>query len=82
MKTLDVNTNFIETYFGLMKNLSPDIKLDIIGKLTKTIKDDLTGKNTSLKNSFGAWQSENSAEEIIKELRESRNFNRHIEALY
>ena len=81
MKTIDVNTNFIETYFGLLKNLSPDIKLDIIGKLSKTIKSDLNEQNKSLKDSFGAWQSDKSADEIITELRESRNFNRHIEAL-
>ncbi len=81
MKTIDVNTNFIETYFGLLKNLSPDIKLDIIGKLSKTIKSDLNEQNKSLKDSFGAWQSDKSADEIILELRESRNFNRHIEAL-
>ncbi len=81
MKTIDVNTNFIETYFGLLKNLSRDIKLDIIGKLSKTIKSDLNKQNKSLKNSFGVWQSDKSAEEIIMELRESRNFNRNIEAL-
>ena len=81
MKTIDVNTNFIETYFGLLKNLSPDIKLDIIGKLSKTIKSDLNEQNKSLKDSFGAWQSDKSADEIILEVRESRNFNRHIEAL-
>ena len=81
MKTIDVNTNFIETYFGLLKNLSPDIKLDIIGKLSKTIKSDLNEQNKSLKDSFGAWQSDKSADEIILELRESRKFNRHIEAL-
>ena len=69
MKTTDLNKTFIETYFGLIKNLSPDIKQDIIEKLSQTLKSDLTKKKPSMKDSYGAWQSEKSADEIIMELR-------------
>ncbi len=79
MKTVDVNTSLIESYFGLIKNLSPELKLDLIDKLTKTLKSDLNKKNT-LKNSFGAWKSTKSADDIVNELRENRSFNREIES--
>jgi len=81
MKTTDINTTFIESYFGLIRNLSPELKLDLIERLSKTIKGDLSRKKDSFKSAFGAWKSDKSADEIIIELREKRNFNRQIEAL-
>jgi len=78
MKTIDVNNGLIDGYFGLMKNLSPELKLDLIAKLTNTLKIDLSEKNT-LKKAFGAWKSTKTADKIIEELKENRNFNRKIE---
>ncbi|NOX86278.1 MAG: hypothetical protein GXO86_09995 [Chlorobi bacterium] len=79
MKTTDLNSKFINNYFDLIKNLSLEQKLDIIEKLTKTIKGDIVRKTKTLKKAFGAWKSEKSADEIINELRNSRHFNRHID---
>ncbi len=81
MKTTDINTSLIESYFGLIKNLSPEIKLDLIAKLTRTLKGDFVKRKKSLKNAFGTWKSDKSADEIILELRENRNFGRQIEPL-
>ncbi|MBC8486636.1 MAG: hypothetical protein H8D45_11415 [Bacteroidetes bacterium] len=81
MESTNINTALIDSYFGLLKNLSPEIKLDLIERLTKTLKVDLSRKENSLQEAFGSWKSTKSAEEIIKELRESRNFNRQTEAL-
>lgn len=80
MKTTDINTVLIESYFGLIKNLSPEIKLDLIEKLSKTLKGDLSKNKSSFKSAFGAWKSDKSADEIIIELRGNRTFNRQIEA--
>lgn len=80
MKTTDINTVFIESYFGLIKNLSPEIKLDLIEKLSKTLKSNLTKDKHKYKSAFGAWKSDKTADEIISELREKRSFNRKIEA--
>jgi phosphoheptose isomerase len=77
----EVNTTFIDNYLGLIKNLSPEIKIDIIEKLMKSLKHDFKGSNKTLKDSFGAWKSEKSADEIISELRNSRTFKREIESL-
>lgn len=81
MKTTDLNTSLLDNYFGLIRNLSPEIKLDLIEKIAKTLKGNINNNKSSMIKAFGAWKSENSAEEIIIELRENRNFNRKIEIL-
>ena len=68
MKTTDINTSLIDNYFGLIKNLSPEVKLDLIERITKTMRNK-TNEKKLLKNAFGAWNSKKSADEIINELR-------------
>lgn len=79
MKTTQINTTLIDGYMLLLHNLSPDNKLDLISKLTSSVKADLTNRKSTFKKSFGAFQSEKTAEEIINEIRNSRTFNRVIE---
>ncbi len=81
MKKTDINTALIENYFGLIRNLSPEIKLNLIEKITKTLKENLSIKENSIIAAFGAWDSDNSADDIIIELKNSRNVNRKIENL-
>ena len=81
MKTTDIDTFLIENYLGLLKNLSPGTKRNLITKITKTLTLDFPEKKKSINDAFGAWESKESAEEILIELRESRNFNRKIEQL-
>ena len=68
-------------YFGFLKNLNSDSKLDLISKLSQSLKETETTSNTSLESLFGAYKSDESAEEIIAELRASRIFNRYTETL-
>jgi hypothetical protein len=79
MKAADTNTTIIDGYLQLLDNLSPTNKLDLISKLTASVKSDLTDKKSSFKKAFGAFQSKKSADQIIKEIRESRTFTREIE---
>jgi len=81
MKTTDVHTNLINGYIRLLRNLSPANKLDLIEKLSKSLRLDLTSKRKSLKRAFGAFQSDQSADELIRELRDSRHFTRNIEEI-
>jgi hypothetical protein len=71
-----------ENIFRMVKNLSADVKLEIISKITDSLKETKkeTG-NDSWKKLFGAWESEESAEEIIEDIRASRYTNRQIEDL-
>jgi hypothetical protein len=81
MKAIDINNRLVDTYLELLKNLDPNVKLDLINKLSISVKSDLNRKKSSFDKSFGAWDKEEDAEKIINEIRGSRNFNRIIESL-
>jgi hypothetical protein len=79
MKNTDINKTLIEGYLQLLENLSPSNKLDLISKLTLSVKTDITNRKKTFYEAFGAWESKESAEEIIRDIRNSRVFNRQIE---
>ncbi len=80
METTDTNNpTIVEGYFKLLTNLNVQNKLDLISKLSMSIQSDLSHKKNSIKDSFGAFESEESAEEIIAEIRNSRTSTRQIE---
>ena len=79
MRTAENNSTIVDGYVGLLNNLSTNNKLDLISKLTASVKTDLTTKQSSFKKAFGAFDSKKSAEEIIDEIRKSRSSTRQIE---
>lgn len=79
MKVIDINTTLIEGYLRLLGNLSQRNKLDLIAKLTRSAKTDIADRKKSFYKAFGAWESKQSAEEIIANIRNSRSFNRQTE---
>lgn len=80
MSTSTQNINVIDYYYGFLKNLKHDTKLDLISKLSESLKSTEKNNETSLQSLFGAYKSAEAAEEIIASLRESRVSNRNIEA--
>ena len=68
-------------YFGFLKNLNQDSKLALISKLSESLKEPETDVETSIQSLFGAYKSEETAEEIIASIRASRVFNRNTETL-
>lgn len=80
MKAAEINSIIIDGYVGLLDNLSTGDKLDLIAKLTASVKTDLVNKKSSFKKAFGAFDSEKTAEEIIEEIRNSRVSTRQIES--
>ena len=74
------NTVLIDNYYGLLSSLSKENKIRLIAKLSNSIIEESTQNENVVDNFFGAFKSEKSAEELIKEIRESRIFNRTIEA--
>jgi len=79
MKETDINTTLIDGYLSLLENLSPGNKLDLISKLTLSVKTDIGKKENTFFEAFGAWQSLETADEIIEDIRRSRTSNRQIE---
>ena len=76
---MKAETQIIDGYWGLLSNLNPDLKLKLIERLSKSVHKDLTARTNKFEKSFGAWKDSREAEEIISEIRNSRNFNREIE---
>jgi hypothetical protein len=79
MNNADTNAAIIEGYLGLLDNLSPSNKLDLISRLSASIKTGLTDKRSASQQAFGAFESDNGADEIIDEIRSSRTFSRQID---
>jgi hypothetical protein len=75
----NANINIIDGYVRLLDNLTINSKLDLIARLTQSIKSSKKSKS-AFEKSFGAFQSEKTAEEIIDEIRSSRTFTRQIES--
>ena len=81
MNTTDMNTKLIDSYISLLKNMSTQNKLDLISKLTNTVKTDTEHDKTDFYKAFGGWDEKESAEDLINTIKESRTFNRTIEEL-
>lgn len=79
MNTADLNAKLIEGYVGLLSNLSTDNKLDLIARLTKSLKNDIDNDKSKFFKAYGAWSSDISADELIRSIRKSRTFKREIE---
>lgn len=79
MKSLDTPQYLIETYLNLLKNISNNRKLELIAALSLSMTEER--KNEELANtSFGAFQTEKNAEQLIEEIRQFRCFNKKVEA--
>lgn len=81
MKAANLNFNLIDSYLGLLKNLSPKSKLELISKLSDSLKGSKKPTDKSLSDLYGAFVSKKSADEIMTELKSSRTFNRKTEGL-
>ncbi len=71
--------NISDTYFSLLKNLSVKSKLELISKLANSISSREPRPNVNFRENLADFIPEQSAEEIIADLRKERVFNRKIE---
>lgn len=85
MKAANLKFNLIDSYLQLLENLSPDNKLELISKLSDSLKSSKkqTKKNSdrSLDDLCGAFIFDKSSGDLISELKNTRNFNRKIKEL-
>lgn len=81
MITSSKQGSIADYYFGFLKNLNPNSKLDLISKLTQSLKENKAPVEASLQSLFGAYKSTETADEIIESLRSSRSFGRTTETL-
>ena len=76
MKTADLNTSLIDSYFTLLKSLSANNKLELISKLSKSMKTQKKANDSSWKSLFGALEIEQSADDFVADLKKDRKFTR------
>lgn len=80
MNTSDMNTKHIDSYISLLKNMSAQNKLDLISKLTKTVKKDIKQEKTDFYKAFGGWDDNEGAEELFSSIKESRTFKKTLKS--
>jgi arsenate reductase-like glutaredoxin family protein len=78
MERIEANKDLIDSYFKLLHGLSTNHKLDLISRLTESIKNEVSTKKSFYK-AFGAWNDNISTKELALELRKSRKLKRRIE---
>ena len=67
--------NIVESYSNLFEGLSSINKLELIERLSKSLKLGSKSKERNFYKSFGAFASEKTAEDIVKEIKSNRNFS-------
>jgi uncharacterized protein YegL len=80
MEILTMNESTLNKYFGVLENLDVNSKKKLIIKLTNSISSQ-SERRQKLDNIFGAWNGDETAEEIIEGIKNSRYNNREIEKL-
>ena len=66
--------NIIENYLKLFESLNSMSKLELIEKLTKSLKAESKSKESDFYKSFGAFSTEKTSDEINTEIKSSRKF--------
>ena len=66
--------NIINAFTVLLENLSLAGKKELIERIKKSLKTHKTSEKNGLEESFGAWKSSKSPEEIIKEINDELKF--------
>ena len=80
MPTMNISnskTSISNIYWEMLKDLSSDIKLELIAKLSASL---VAKDNTSDTSEFvGRWEDDRTADEVIEDIRGARTSNREIE---
>lgn len=72
MSATNLNNVLINGYLGLLEGLSNKAKLDLIERLQESLASNKDATSASFYSSFGAWDSSETAEELIDKVRSAR----------
>lgn len=78
---LNSKTSASSIYWDMLKDLSSDIKLELIAKLSASllVKDDASDTSNWTSEFAGRWEDDRTAEEVVEDIRSARTSNREIE---
>lgn len=81
MNILNSKTSASNIYWDMLKDLSSDIKLELISKLSASLlaKDDASDTSNWTSEFVGRWEDNRTAEEVVDDIRGARTSNREIE---
>ncbi len=71
-----VDKNIVDTYTDLLEGLESSIKLELIDRLSKSLKKEKVSADNLFYESFGSFPEEKSPEEIIAGIKSSRKFRK------
>jgi len=74
MTVAKVNTKIVDCILELTQNMQIQAKRELINKLTDSVKEESGQKHDAFYSAFGGWNEEDSVEELISLIRDSRNF--------
>lgn len=77
--TYTLSNMILDKYFGYLKNLDTNAKKSLILKLTQSLEAKSSG-DIDLNSLFGAWEDEQSSDEIIATIRKARVNNTTLES--
>jgi hypothetical protein len=76
MDGAEIHPFTVDSYFGLLKNLSQESKLELIARLSNSLKKGKKPSKRSVSNLFGSLKTKSSAEQLILEIKAARTFKR------
>lgn len=81
MNILNSKTSASSIYWDMLKDLSSDIKLELIAKLSASllVKDDTSDTPNWTSEFVGRWEDDRTAAEVMEDIRGARTSNREIE---
>ncbi len=71
----------VDNYFYFIRTLSPQMQLELVERISHSLKDNIAQKGKTLKHLFGAWKGTETDEELVTEIRKARKLNRKLESL-
>ncbi len=70
-----VDQNIVDAYSKSLEGLHTTTKIELIEKLTHSLKKETKEKERLFYESFGAFDDEKPAEKIVKEIKNARRFS-------
>lgn len=78
---LNSTTSASNIYWDMLKDLSSDIQLELIAKLSASLvaKDDTSDTSNWTSEFVGRWEDDRTADDVIEDIRGARTSNREIQ---
>ncbi len=79
---MEVSVSNADRYWNLLKDLSNEIKLDLIARLSNSMRQEKKGHSVSASRFYGTWSEMDGpdADKLAEEVKKARNFKDDITA--